>query len=72
MEQSRTLTMKHSENLRLCKTKKKMMTMKVSSEREGLVWNVSCFKNGTLPVIFVEKFLMNDFCQNLCEHTGQL
>ena len=53
-------------------TKKKMMTMKVSSEREGLVWNVSCFKNGTLPVIFVEKFLMNDFCQNLCEHTGQL
>ena len=53
-------------------TNKQMMAMKVSPEREGVVWNVSCFKNGTLPVIFIEKFLINDFCHNLCEHTGKL
>ena len=34
------------------------------SIHKALIW--------TLPVIFIEKFLMNDLCHNLCEHTGQL
>ena len=47
MEPSRSLIIKHSYNLLLCMIKKKKMAIKISPERDGVVWNVSSFKNET-------------------------
>ena len=40
---------------------KRMIAIKISLEREGIVWNVSCFKSGTLSCYFHWKIFNERF-----------